>query len=519
MIAGEIWLVDDIESNRRLYAEILESYGHQVETFSDGVHAVAAAAERVPDVVLLDVRMPVMDGFECCRALRAVWGNQLVPIVMLTAVDDREAYVRGLESGADDYLVQPVDLDALRVRVDSLLRLRSMHLELEEAREKLAERVDELRQRVAERERQLVMADRLAAVGQMAAAIAHEINNPLTYVSANANFCRSSMPEPTTEADTDRLAALDGVIAGVERIREVIRDVATFSRAAPDNADASAEVRAVIESAVNMSAHVTRGTAELELDLPDAPLHVAIAPSRLAQVVMNLLVNAAHAIEDKDAGIGNITVRAARDGQRATITVTDSGAGIPRDHFARIFDPFYTSKQEDRGTGLGLSICRDLVANAGGAIEVDSTLGTGSTFRITLPTRLARPSPEQSPAAVDQPSARVVIIDDEPLVAFALERMLPRCQCRSFVTVEEAGPHLAGADVILCDLMMPDRSALALYDGADDELRARIVFVTGGAYSQWARELLVRARNPALDKPIDRTALRQAVSRVAAARD
>jgi CheY-like chemotaxis protein len=97
--------------------------------------------------------------------------------------------------------------------------------------------------------------------------------------------------------------------------------------------------------------------------------------------------------------------------------------------------------------------------------------------------------------------------------------MLPRCQCRSFVTVEEAGPHLAGADVILCDLMMPDRSALALYDGADDELRARIVFVTGGAYSQWARELLVRARNPALDKPIDRTALRQAVSRVAAARD
>jgi len=511
-----IWLVDDTESNRRLYGDILTRSGYQVVCFENGIPAIARAREATPELVLLDVRMPEMDGFEVCDALRGIWGVELVPIVMLTAFDDRESYIRGLEAGAHDYLVQPVDIEHLRVRVRSLLRLREMHLELQDAKRRLSQRVDLLNNEAAERERQLVMADRLATLGQMAAAIAHEINNPLTYVSANANYCRSIMNDRLGD-DPDWSAAMQAVVTGIERIREVIHDVQMFSRTPAT--EGRADVRKVIESAASMARHAFRHCAELTRKIEEGPLWAAIPQSRFAQALLNLFVNAAHACEDRDAGHGTITVTARRDGDNVVLEVTDTGGGIPEGRLEDIFKPFYTSKAEGRGTGLGLSICRDFLERAGGSISVSSVLGQGSTFLITVPAASA-PAPKSARVSrVRRESVHppvVVIVDDEPLVAFALARMLSGYHVRTFAAVDDALNDAATADAILCDLMMPDKGGIELYQMLDETQRRRMVFVTGGAYRQREVDFLKTIPNRTLDKPVFRADLRDSVAKLVA---
>jgi signal transduction histidine kinase len=524
-----VWLIDDTDSNRRVYGEVLRTFGYAVDTFCDGRSALDAAEQGGPDLVVLDVRMPGMDGFECCRRLRHRWGEELIPIVMLTAVERREDYVRGLEAGADDYLIQPIDFDELRVRVRSLLRLRELYVELRAAKGKLAARVDELRQEIEARDRARVITDRLAAIGQIAAAVVHEINNPLAYVGSNIDACIEALPAPLRAAvrgeqappadGADCVAALQAVRAGFDRIRDVVRDVSTFSRGGADTGGC-ADVRAVIDSATNMAHHGIRQWARIVKQVGDGGVHAAIPASRLAQVLLNLVVNAAHAIEDRGEGPGEIAIRAGAADGRVTIEVADTGAGIPAALLERIFDPFYTSKGEGRGTGLGLAICRDLVTAAGGAITVESQVGRGSTFRITLPA--ATPPPPATLGAPPTPvravptrgDARIAIIDDEPLVVHALARMLPGYRVRTFTRVDEAASHLDETDVILCDIMMPGRTGIDLYESSAPHLQRRFIFITGGAYSDRARAFLEGVPNPALEKPVDPGELAGAVADV-----
>lgn len=518
-MSARIWLIDDAASNRRLFSDALESFGYQVETFGLAAPALERAEREVPDLVITDVRMPEIDGFACCRRLRAIWGDELVPIVMLTAIESRDDYVRGLDAGADDYLLQPIDLDELRVRVRSLLRLRAMFVELREAQRKLAVRVDELRDEIASRDRQLVTTDRLAAIGQLAAAVAHDINNPLAYVTSNIDHCLATAPAGLDRAWLDCLRAAQ---EGAERIRVVVRDVSTFSREATPGDRPSAHVQEVLASAANMAHSTARHAARIHRELPDEPLWAALPTARLAQVALNLIVNAAHAVEDSGER-GDITLRARGEGDEVIIEVEDTGVGIAPEDRERIFLSFYTTKREGRGTGLGLSICADIVTGARGVIELESEVGHGSVFRLRLP-RAPTPRRERNDptladtpraraeAAAPSPSARVVIIDDEPMVAPVLSRMLAGYDVRSYLDLDDAVDDLADADAIVCDLMMPGTTPIDLYDGLPDDVRRRMIFVTGGAYNDRARDFLGRVPNDALEKPVDPARLRALVA-------
>jgi signal transduction histidine kinase/CheY-like chemotaxis protein len=367
---------------------------------------------------------------------------------------------------------------------------------------------------------QLMQADRLVAMGTLAAGVAHELNNPLAYVLAGLELVTREVGALAAELPPGKLAEVTEVLADVreggDRIRRVVRDLKTFSRG-DEAARGPVDVRRVLESSVNMAFNEIRHRAALVKELAPAPL-VEANESRLGQVFLNLLINAAQAIPDGAADRHQIRVATGTDAAgRAVVEIADTGTGIAAESLDRIFEPFYTTKPVGVGTGLGLSICRNLVTAIGGEISVESTPGAGSTFRITLPACCAAEHSACSAGAPPLPArrGRVLVVDDEPAVASATARVLSR----EHVVLTEHTAHgalqrLAGGerfDVVFCDLMMPQMSGMELYDAVaslDPAQAARVVFLSGGAFTASAREFLERVPNPRMDKPFDSEALR-----------
>jgi PAS domain S-box-containing protein len=244
-------------------------------------------------------------------------------------------------------------------------------------------------------ETQVVMADRLASVGRLAAAVGHEINNPLAYVMANLDLALERLGEPGVTLDggpddeapgrlTEILEMLREAREGADRVRHIVRDLKVFSRGEAEERT-RIDPRQVIDSCVNMAQGEIRQRARVVKDYGDTP-RVLVNQARLGQVLLNLLINAAHAVPEGDPQANEIrvTTRTDADG-RVVIEVKDSGAGIPEDVKARIFEPFFTTKASKSGTGLGLSICQNIVTALGGRITFESEAGKGTAFQVILP--------------------------------------------------------------------------------------------------------------------------------------
>jgi signal transduction histidine kinase len=376
----------------------------------------------------------------------------------------------------------------------------------------------------------LALADRMVSVGTLAAGVAHELNNPLAYVTANLVFVderleRVAPAAGAGAADADLVPQLREAIRdardGAERMRLIIRDLKTFSRG-DEEQTGPVELGRVIDTCVSMAWNEIRHRARLVKDL--APIPPVLAnEGRLGQVFLNLLVNAAQAIPEGQAERHRIRVSAAlaADG-RVAVEIADSGSGIPADLLPRIFDPFFTTKPPGVGTGLGLSICHSIVAALGGEIQVESQAGRGATFRVLLP-----PAPpagaEPAAAAAPRPAARrarILVVDDEPLVGSVIERTLRAEHAVEVVASARAALQRieAGAryDAIVSDLLMPDMSGMDLHAAlaaTRPELARRMVFLTGGAFTPAARAFLERETVVCLEKPFELAALRAALAR------
>jgi len=250
-------------------------------------------------------------------------------------------------------------------------------------------------------ESKLIQAERLASMGTLAAGVAHEINNPLTYVMANIGFVSERLPKLVTGDSAPEIAAqleeLTTALAeaqeGAIRVRQIVRDLKILARG-DEERFGPVDVRGVLESSISMVANQIRMKATLVRELGEVPM-VEASESRLGQVFLNLLVNAAQAIPEGDVAKNEIRVRTRTDDNgRAVVTVSDTGAGIPAEVMNRIFDPFFTTKAVGVGTGLGLFICHGIVKALGGEIAVDSVPGQGTAFRVILPA--ARSAQDQS---------------------------------------------------------------------------------------------------------------------------
>ncbi|HZS35304.1 MAG TPA: ATP-binding protein, partial [Polyangia bacterium] len=308
-----------------------------------------------------------------------------------------------------------------------------------------------------------------------------------------------------------------------ERVRLIVRDLKIFSRPEEEKLGA-VDVRVVMESSLRMAWNEIRHRARLVKSYGDVPA-VAANEARLGQVFLNLVINAAQAIEPGHADRNQLRV-ATRDGGagRVIVEVADTGSGIPADVIGRIFDPFFSTKPIGVGTGLGLPICYRIVTGFGGEIGVESEPGKGSVFRVTLPIAVPaveEPAPAAAPAPAPARRARVLVVDDDEMVARSLRRMIGPEHHVVVASSARAGAEACARerfDVILCDLMMPEMTGMDLHAElarVAPEQAARMVFMTGGAFTPDARSFLERVPNERLEKPFDVEALRAIIRRFA----
>jgi two-component system, cell cycle sensor histidine kinase and response regulator CckA len=368
--------------------------------------------------------------------------------------------------------------------------------------------------------------DRVIALGTLAASVAHEINNPLSYLLAHAEMCEKNLSQlelaldSTTDSTVHKVRALtkqarsnlEPVRGAAERVARITRQLKTLSRS-PEEHRQPIDMRSVVFSVVELVGKRAESCAQLRLELGTA--HVVADEARLVQVVLNLVVNAMHAVRGQPPADAEILIRARSMGDRVALDVEDSGSGVPACDRERIFEPFYSTKRPGEGTGLGLFVCRNIVRGLGGEITVEDRPSGGARFRVTLP-RLDGPVPTASsvpPRSDPKPEkrSRILLVDDEPSVVHAFAKCL-RLEGHE---VESAGDGaralevlLSGQpfDLIFCDLMMRGLTGMdlerALIERAPQRL-SRIVFMSGGAYTPEARAFLEAHRAQTVDKPFD----------------
>ena len=354
---------------------------------------------------------------------------------------------------------------------------------------------------------ELVQAGKLALVGQLAAGVGHEVNNPLSYIASNLDFVVSELG-PDMSADVRE--SLNDARDGAERIREIVRELQIFSRTDEQELH-SIDVNETLNRSIRMAATQLRHAARVVTDFGSVAPVIANG-TRLGQLFLNLLINAAQAIGDGQVERNEIRV-ASRTDQNGQIVVeiSDTGPGIPENVRARIFEPFFTTKPVGKGTGLGLSICHDIVVALGGTITIESEVGRGTLVRVTLPPGA---SLQTRGASIPGPPAsarkRVLVIDDEAPVRRALRKAL---RSEHDVELVSCAPDaleriLAGEryDLILCDLMMPEMTGIDLHEALRvrvPEVLPHIVFMTGGAFTDGAREFVERSMRTFVEKPVD----------------
>ncbi|NQZ98539.1 MAG: response regulator [Myxococcales bacterium] len=373
----------------------------------------------------------------------------------------------------------------------------------------------EMERRSAMQER-LIQTERAASMGSLASGMAHEINNPLTYVIGNLELLqdhlRTGDAEDPAAPNREPLILASEALQGSHRVASLVQDLNSFSRV-DDASVGPVDISTTIEHSVRLVANEIRHRAELEVDC-EPGLRILGNEGRLQQVLINLLINAAHSIEVGSVGKNRIRISARPRNQRILLEVFDTGCGIDSEILDRIFEPFFTTKPIGSGTGMGLSITRKVLESMGGSITVESSPGIGSTFSVWLNpvdpdgprVSVSAESPASSPAAAKR-QLRILVIDDEDRVL----RYLRGALARHHVTTER---HPKSAlerilredhDVILCDLMMPEMTGMDLHAEVErvrPEAARRMIFMTAGIFVEQAHEFLTSVAGRWIEKPI-----------------
>jgi PAS domain S-box-containing protein len=368
-------------------------------------------------------------------------------------------------------------------------------------------------------EGKLASAAAITAVGSLATGLAHEINNPLAVVLANVEEAVrvATDVEPSirdaAQADFSELKAmLEEALSASQRVQFIVRDLRSFACA--DDRRGRVDLNALIESCCNIAFAEIRHRARLVKEL-QAVVPLIGSEAKLAQVFLNLLVNAAHAMPEGDVERNEIRITTSQQGRTAiVIEVSDTGGGIAPANTNQVFAPFFTTKP--RRPGMGLAICQATVLAHGGEISIRPREGGGTVVRVVLPTLEAETTENPTAQAEGAHQRRVLVVDDDPLVLRSLTRVLARDfevasarNGREALDLVRAGGTF---DAMLCDLMMPELSGIELHElleRDDPELAKRTVFLTGGAFSGRAQTFLEAVGQPHLEKPVDLKTVRE----------
>ena len=351
---AKILVVDDNVDNVELLTKRLRAMGYRTCEAYDGEQALARVETEDPDLIILDVMMPKIDGYEVCRRLKASDRTRMIPVLMLTAKREVPDKIRGLDIGADDYITKPFNPQELMARVRSLLA-----------------RKNEEEKRVTE--------ERLDALGQMAEGVAHEVRNPMVAIGGFARRIRDKLPpgDPLREY-------AERILKEVRRLETMVEEIVRFKTLMISPYE-PVDLRALADRVIEEKRReIEEAGLHLERRYGDVP-EVQGDPRNLRLALANLLDNS---VEATPSG-GMITVAIEPAGDHVRVEVRDTGRGIPRDELANVFDPFYTTKMA--GAGMGLTTVHRIVTRHGGEIDIDSQPGQGTSVVLTLPVRQSNP--------------------------------------------------------------------------------------------------------------------------------
>lgn len=416
-----ILVVDDEANNCNVISAQLQHEGYDIVTVLSGEAALSDIDQRLPDLIILDAMMPGISGFNVAEILKSEARTANIPIIMLTALGDPASRMAALANGVEEFLTKPVAKAELVMRVRNLLKLKNYQNSLERYRTVLEDQVAESNvqlesasQRLNEMESQLLQSEKMAAIGQLAAGVAHEINNPVGFVNANLGTlkvyladilkvlsayesrledcsenaeAKASLKQLQSNVDLDYLRddaplLIDESLEGLSRVCKIVQDLKRFAHADPNPEWESADLHECIDSALNIANNEIKYRATVVKHYGVLPI-VECLPSQLGQVFLNLLVNAAQAMPKSLHG--EITIRTGASANDVWVEIADNGSGIPPDNLNRIFEPFFTTKPVGEGTGLGLSLSYGIIKAHNGVISVCSEVGQGTTFHISLP--------------------------------------------------------------------------------------------------------------------------------------
>jgi two-component system, NtrC family, sensor kinase len=410
-----VLIVDDIEANLVALGALLENVSCTVTSASSGTQALRALLKKEYAVMLLDVQMPEMDGYEVARHARMNPATCDVPIIFVTATHDSDENVaRGYGSGAVDFLFKPIDSAVLLSKVRIFLELYSARQRLANANQTLEAKNSELHALAAAEaaaasdfrqanvelqaayrelqatQAQLVQSAKMASLGELVAGVAHEINNPLAFVLSHLDTARKCLEQfrgdvretvPTRAEELWQRAhsRLSETELGLGRIRDLVLKLRTFSRL-DEGERKRVSISECIDSVLTILGHRLKDEIQVVTELKP-PDRLDCFPSLLNQVLLNLVANSIDAIEGK----GVITINAGAEGEMFVITVADTGSGIPADVRDRVLEPFFTTKPVGQGTGLGLSIAYSIVKKHQGTLELGDAPGGGALAIIRIP--------------------------------------------------------------------------------------------------------------------------------------
>lgn len=442
-----ILIVDDEPAVRdTLEALLLKDY--DLHFAENGARALEKAAETMPDVILLDVMMPGMDGFEVCRRLRDDRILGQIPVVMVTALDGRDSLLEGIRSGADEFIKKPFDRHELRLRIGMITRL-NRYGKLLQAREE--------KERLKRWLGQLERTDAIAI-----AVLAHDFNNILYPIQSFTEMAMKSLPAASEERQY-----LREVVTAADRAKSLVNHLLTFSREEPCSVKEPVAVHRVVREVCTLLKASMPASVCLQYNVDDTCGTVLADSAQLHRVVMNLGLNALHAMGDKG---GELAVTLTREGGNVKLTVRDTGCGMNPKTVQRIFDPCYTTKKKGEGTGLGLFVVHGIVEGFGGRVEVNSEEGRGTEFQIFLPVLDPPPAAPEIPPPKKtlQGDERVLLVDDDVQVLATIQTLLEGRGYR--VTALSDGPAAWAAfssaprnfDLVLTDNSMPRMTGLQL---------------------------------------------------------
>jgi DNA-binding response OmpR family regulator len=499
-MAQEILIIDDDINHASFMMLLLEDAGYRCSRIASGERALEQLQQDpLPDLILLDIMLEGIDGYEVCKRIKTDTRLRVIPVIILSGRSSIDEKILGLELGADDYLIKPVKTRELLARISLLLRLRSL-------------------------QDQMAQVEKLAGLGQLAAGIAHEFNN---LIGGMLGYAQLAMLTPDNREMT--LKALTVVEKSCFRAKELTENMLLFSTHS-DQPAGLAEIRSAMDHAsVLLASQLSKNQIELIQDYHHTQV-LGIESGRLLQLLMSLLQNSIHAIMVQTAGPRTIHLRTSDKDIMVEITIRDTGCGIGQDQQTRIFEPFFTTKGPlgggDMGaTGIGLSVAHGIAASYGGKLElVESAPGKGSTFRLSLPISKHKSENPAQPENAPNPEVSlahlsVLVADDEQVYRDLLVDMLSGMgiSAESAPSGEEAVRENSQAsyDVIFLDYLMPGMGGIE----AATRLRAQgykgaIIFVSGRTILPNLQNALEIQRAEYLAKPFEIAEVRELLTRI-----